>query len=102
MKEHDDKWVSNYLRLQVNPNPFKHRTDIKYQIPFDCNAEIIIYDVTGRLVKFFDLKSDISNLQSKIIWSGKDENDRTLPNGIYFCRLKTRVGSIMEKIVFLR
>ncbi|KPJ72284.1 hypothetical protein AMJ52_06835 [candidate division TA06 bacterium DG_78] len=102
IEEHDDKQVLNYLRLQIHPNPFRHRTDIKYQIPVDCDAEIGIYDVSGRLVQFFDLKSNISNLQSKIMWSGKDENDRILPNGIYFCRLKTRKGSIMEKIVFLR
>ncbi len=102
IEEHDDKQVSNYLLLQINPNPFRYRTAIKYQIPTDCNAQISIYDVTGRLVKFFDLKSDVSNLQSKVVWSGKDENDRTLPNGIYFCRLKTKKGSIMEKIVFVR
>jgi hypothetical protein len=102
IREHDDTPVSNDLRLQVVPNPFRYRTDITYQIPIDCAAEIRIYDVTGRLVKLFDLESGSAHLQSKIIWSGKGDTGRDLPSGIYFCRLKTEKASLMEKIVFLR
>jgi len=38
--------------LQQNqPNPFSQATIIRYAIPQGANAEIKVYDATGRLVK---------------------------------------------------
>ena len=63
-------------------------------------TEIKIYDVTGRLVRLYDHTT--IQLSDHVSWHGRDNQNRQLPGGIYFCRLKTSKESIMEKIVFLR
>jgi len=98
--------------LCLFPNPFREKVDITFQIPFNNYAVLEIYDITGRLVKNFDLKSpvslrqpgraEISNLQPKVSWSGVDNTGQKLPSGVYF--LKFQVGDYKEtrKLLLIR
>ncbi|MEO0183601.1 MAG: hypothetical protein ABIL40_09020 [candidate division WOR-3 bacterium] len=45
---------------------------------------IKIYDVSGRVVKSFNLESCILNHESSITWFGDDNLERELPAGVYF------------------
>jgi len=72
---------SNSGSIAIFPNPFKDRLNIHYQTANENRISIKIYDVAGRLVKqFTDLQSSIN----QITWNGDDENERTIPQGIYF------------------
>jgi hypothetical protein len=91
--------------LQINPNPFSKLTKISFEKGHpdrithssygtgsaEC-IELKIYDASGRLVKNFNLKSEISNLQSKVSWNG----------GVYF--LEFQAGNYKEtrKILLVR
>ena len=44
-----------------------------------------VYDVTGRLVKQFDLSAN--TICTHIVWDGADERGRTVPQGVYFLQL---------------
>ncbi|MEO0184839.1 MAG: C25 family cysteine peptidase [candidate division WOR-3 bacterium] len=108
--------------LEVYPNPFRNHCVIKFQIPStksqtnpnyqNSNKELIssqypvvsmkIYDITGRVVKSFNLESCILNHASGIIWSGDDDTGRKLPAGVYFIRLETDGLNKIEKTVLLR
>jgi len=61
-----------------------------------------IYDATGRVVKNFNLKSEISNLQSPVSWSGIDDSNRKLPCGVYFLKFKAGDYSTTEKLLLIR
>ena len=72
--------------LQVFPNPFKEKLNIRYQAIDNNDMNLKIYDVTGRLVKSFD---PLSNSPiNQIIWHGKDKNGRVVPQGIYFLQVE--------------
>ncbi|NOR18179.1 T9SS type A sorting domain-containing protein, partial [candidate division WOR-3 bacterium] len=91
------------VRLQVYPNPFRQMTTIKFQIPSSkSQVTMSIYDVSGRLVKNFNLKSEISNLQSEVSWNGVDDAGQKLPSGVYFCRLDIGEFSETQKILLLK
>ena len=92
--------------LEVKPNPFKEKLIIRYIIQDtrytiqDINLKI--FDVSGRVVKSFNLESCIMNHESAIFWDGKDDSGRRLPAGVYFVRLEAGDFKQVEKAILLR
>lgn len=91
----------NEIFFQSRPNPFSTSTIIQYSTSRYAGVSLKIYDISGRLVKSFNLTPPHSSLVS-IVWSGDDDSGRELPAGIYFCRLKTNNGTRLKKLVLLR
>ena len=80
------------IKFHAYPNPF--RNEVNFRIDFDEPQEIYlsVYDVTGQMI--YNLyESYVQGLQ-QITWNTND-----LPNGVYFCHLKTSVGNSVVKIV---
>jgi hypothetical protein len=88
--------------LEILPNPFSDKIDIWFQITDNSNATMEIFDVTGRLVKNFNLKSEISNLQSIVSWNGTDDSNRKLSSGVYFVKFTAEDHSATEKLLLIR
>jgi hypothetical protein len=92
--------------LQINPNPFRHSTTIRYSI-LDTRylmqePTIKIYDAAGRLVKYIDLESSIQNQESVVSWDGTDQSNRQLASGVYFVHLQTGDYSATNKVLLIR
>ncbi len=94
------------VRLEVYPNPFKNRLDIRYWIQ-DTGyriekglASIVIYDVSGRIIKQFNHLT----IQpfSQVVWFGTDNYGRQLPPGVYFVVLKTNSFVTIKKVIKLK
>jgi hypothetical protein len=74
--------------LDLFPNPFHGALDIRYQFEPDLDikgARIIIYDVTGRLIKEIPIRG--SGASPDVLWRGDDAVGRKVPAGIYFIGL---------------
>jgi hypothetical protein len=69
---------------QNYPNPFNPKTKITFQIPFDAQVVIKIYDVTGKEVK------TLLNDYKKADYYSVDFNAAELSSGIYFCKLSAQ------------
>jgi hypothetical protein len=92
--------------MQISPNPYRTSTTIRYSI-LDTrysiqNPTIKIYDATGRLVKSFNLESSIQNLESEVLWDGRDDQNRIVPEGVYFARLETDEAQATAKIILVQ
>ena len=72
--------------------------DTRYMIP-DINLKI--YDVSGRIVKSFNLESCIVNQVSAVIWDGTDDSGHKLTPGIYFVYLRNGSLSAIKKVIKL-
>jgi hypothetical protein len=97
--------TTNGCWLNILPNPFKHKTQIRSSI-LDTryviqNPTLRIYDVSGRLVKSFDLESRIQNQESVFWWDGTDGFGKRVPEGVYFVRLQGTHLNITEKVVLV-
>ena len=91
---------------KIYPNPFKEKVIIRYMI-HDTGYRIPdislkIYDVSGRMIKSFNLESCIVNQVSAVVWDGTDDYGRKLPSGVYFIRLETEEFRKTEKVILLR
>jgi flagellar hook assembly protein FlgD len=82
--------------LSAYPNPFNSSTIIKY--PNNEGGELEIYNLIGQLVKALR----ISLTSGQIVWDGTDNQNNSVPSGVYFARIKaTGIGS-GAKLLLLR
>ncbi len=91
------------VNLQQNfPNPVRQSTTISFALPQNVtSAELKIYNIKGQLVKSFipDLsEGPVFNLQ----WDGKDNQEKSVANGVYFYRLTTNEKDITKKLLLLK
>jgi hypothetical protein len=115
IEEHEcSRYVFGYVEIQ--PNPFRDELQIRFTTQDSRSMEqelrnsnfemrkhtLKIYDVSGRLVRSFDLESCIMDPASTISWDGADANNRRLPSGVYFVRLKAGDRSVVEKAIMMR
>ncbi|MBE0432881.1 hypothetical protein IBX73_05365 [candidate division WOR-3 bacterium] len=106
------------LHLEVQPNPFRHETSIRFMIPDSAStireATLRIYDAAGRLVRSFPiLPSEGGNLPYQgngssdalrytFSWDGSDNQGRNVAPGIYFVMLCAGNNDIGTKIILVR
>ena len=110
IEEHEPcQTISNVL--QISPNPFRNRVDIRWQIENigmqDVRSKmqdisLKIYDVSGRIIRSFDLASGVLLLASTVSWNGTDASNRKLPSGVYFLKLKAGDYSATAKLLLIR
>ncbi len=86
-------------KLSIYPTVHSSHFTIAFDGP---DPSIAIYDATGRLVKNFNLKSEISNLQSAVSWRGVDNTGQKLPSGVYFVCAASKDLKAIEKLVLVR
>ena len=93
------------IHLQQNyPNPFNSGTVIRYSIPqtgFFSKLHILIYDVTGRIVKTF-VNDQPQPGTYEIQWDGTDADGLSVPSGLYFFTLKTNNFLDSGKMLLIR
>ena len=75
------------------PNPFNPTTNIHYNLPENCQkAELRIYNVKGENI----FNTDLDLKQDSFIWNGKSNNTKAIPSGVYFYKIITDTGVVLE------
>lgn len=87
--------------LEIQPNPFKNITQIKYNVKSRGDAEIKIYDITGKIVKSFSSNNQQLITNNCLVWDGNDNSGKVLPAGVYFCTLKVSKGTAETKQIII-
>ncbi|MEA3475777.1 MAG: T9SS type A sorting domain-containing protein [Candidatus Cloacimonadota bacterium] len=89
--------------LNNYPNPFSNSTTISFSGTLNSHelSQIRIYNVKGQLVKNFELRTPNSEFM-KVVWDGKDEDGKSLSDGIYFYKLISKNQSLTRKMLLLR
>ena len=85
------------------PNPFNGEIAIDVRIPDNTeDAELTIHDIQGREVWSYSIES-ISTSQ-QLVWTGQDQNGRTLSSGIYIATMKLgqRAGGAFQKLTLIK
>ena len=81
------------------PNPFNPSTVISYELPYDLNIEINIFNLLGRKVRSL-LNETRPTGQGATIWDGKTENGHLASGGVYFISVQVRGPSNGSNIFY--
>lgn len=85
----------------IYPNPFNPNTTIKYTISKDANVIVDIYNIKGQKVANL-----VNNYQKtgayEITWNGKNNENKALSSGIYFCKLISGNKTINKKLTLVK
>ena len=73
---------------QNNPNPFNPTTEIAFELAHAGRMTIRIFDVSGRLVCTL-VDGTLPAGPHRVRWAGKDDHDRRVRSGVYFCRIES-------------
>lgn len=76
----------NSQRTANYPNPFSKSTTIRFELAHPGQAEIIIYDMTGRIVHRLSCQNCPEG-QNEMVWDGTDDNGNQLKSGVYTYKL---------------
>lgn len=86
------------------PNPFNNVTAIIYSIPSDGYTTLNIYSLSGQHVR--DLRHNcIQPVQAglhTVYWNGEDDNNKSLPSGVYLCHLVSDISTATCKIILAK
>ena len=86
---------------QNAPNPFNPVTTIRFTIPEDSRARLVVYDALGRKVRTLideDLRASFYTVQ----WDGRNDGGRMAASGVYFYRLQAGRHVQAKKMLLLR
>jgi hypothetical protein len=72
----------------AQPNPFSHRTTIRYQVNMAGLTRVNIYAATGRLIRQLT-RDNLEPGTYTATWDARDSRNCAMPEGIYFVRLES-------------
>ncbi len=96
--EIDFRGPQNLALEQNYPNPFADKTTINYSCLDGGNIKIEVFDIFGNRVKtLFD--GPLSASAGEVVWDGKDYAGKSLPAGLYVCKLTSGEKEIIIKMI---
>jgi len=89
------KFLKNY------PNPFNPTTNIQFDLTQAGKTKVEIYNIKGQKVETLlekELDAGIHNL----VWSGKDDNEKRVPSGVYLYKVSVNGEQKFNKMIMLK
>ncbi|MDD4310151.1 MAG: chitobiase/beta-hexosaminidase C-terminal domain-containing protein [Candidatus Cloacimonetes bacterium] len=83
------------------PNPFNPNTSIRFSMDKNANANVVIYNQKGQIVKDFNIPMATKGMND-VKWDGKDNNGASVASGVYYFRLKSGSYSSTKKMVLMK
>ncbi len=96
------KSLPKSFKLHQNyPNPFNPNTLIEYELHTRSDANIEIFDITGRQIHKYCLQNQSAG-KHQIAWDGKDRSGTRVSTGTYFYRLNVNGCSSSKKMLLIK
>ena len=88
------------------PNPFNPETWIPYRLAEDAFVTLTIYDLSGQIVRTFDIGHRIAaayeNQSKAVYWDGRNDVGERVASSVYFYTLMAGDYSATRKMVILK
>jgi aminopeptidase N len=89
-----EKYPPNTFVLEQNyPNPFNPETNFKFYSPYQANVDLIIYDISGRVVKSFYFNT-VNNGFNEVKWDSRNDLGQEVASGVYFYQLVSKENTM--------
>ncbi|MBF90001.1 MAG: hypothetical protein CMG75_10215 [Candidatus Marinimicrobia bacterium] len=95
------KFPDRFILYPNYPNPFNPSTTISFDLPYDSDVRVFIYDIIGRNIAVLIENKMIAGKHS-IQWNGLTKLGESVPSGIYYVVINAGKFSQTNKMTFLR
>ncbi|MFC1718538.1 FlgD immunoglobulin-like domain containing protein, partial [Candidatus Poribacteria bacterium] len=96
----------NTMVLQNYPNPFNPETWIPFQLAEDAEVRIIIYNVSGLVIRTLELGNvragTYTDRYSAAHWDGRNDYGEYSSSGIYFCHVQAGEYTAIRKMILAK
>ena len=86
---------------QNYPNPFNPITAIRYDLPIESIVDIVVYDITGRLVKNLVYENKKPGYHYTT-WNGVNNLGNTVSAGMYIYTIQAEQFQSVKKMILLK
>jgi hypothetical protein len=86
---------------QNYPNPFNPTTTISFSVPQTTELSLAIYNMRGQRVRLL-VSGTVKAGRHRIIWNGRNDQERKVASGIYVYRLKARDFTAQRKLILAK
>ena len=83
------------------PNPFNPSTTLSFTLAEPGRTTLTIYNLKGQLIKRL-VDKELTSGMHKVLWNGKDENERNVASGVYFYRLQSKNYQATGKMLLMK
>jgi hypothetical protein len=97
--------IKTDFKLNAFPNPFNTTTNLEFRIPADIKSSVIklmIYNITGQIVKTFDIPVTPDKRKYSVLWDGLNEQGNQISSGIYIATLKVDKIAKSIRLLYLK
>jgi hypothetical protein len=98
----DEVRPAETVLLQNFPNPFNIETWIPFQLSEDADVSIVIYELSGRVVRRLELGYKQAGHHTVVKWDGRDESGREVASGVYFYTIRAGRFSGTGRMVMVK
>jgi flagellar hook assembly protein FlgD len=102
VSEGDADAPSPGISLHATQNPFGSTSAIRFHLDAPARFDLEIVDVAGRIVRRLAENVEGGSGWHSYAWPGQDESGRSVPSGVYFCRLRSANTSTAIRLVLVR
>jgi len=85
------------FNINAYPNPFNSEVNIRFDSKDNALVETSVYNIRGQLIKAFG-----NSRNTSITWDGKDNQGKSVSNGIYFIKATQDGKSISKKVIKIK
>tara|TARA_B100000941_G_scaffold104355_1_gene72993 strand:- start:144 stop:974 length:831 start_codon:yes stop_codon:yes gene_type:complete len=96
-----DHAPSEYALLPAYPNPFNGLVNIPFEVPYQTNSKIIIFNVIGQKVNEISIEH-FGTGKHTIFWNAENELGQDVGSGVYFAQLDIEGARDFQKLVYLK
>jgi hypothetical protein len=96
-----DKERESSLNVQCLPNPFRSGVEISFDVREAGPVEVWIYDLAGRLVHRYGPEHALPGRKT-VLWDGRNYSAKSVPSGVYACRVVVNHRDDYVKLVLAR
>ena len=91
----------SYALTQNYPNPFNPETEIRYQLPENCQVSLVIHNLLGQQIRTLVDKQQPAGFHA-VRWDGKDDRGMAVASGVYLYLMNAKQFRQVEKMLLLR
>lgn len=97
----DNELPSEFTIEKAYPNPFNPTTRIRYGVSTSTLVNVVIYDMTGRLVSDYKIGNKEPGWH-EFTWQGTDSHGQQVSTGMYLITMRAGEYFQKQKVTFLK